>query len=290
MKLIEDYFAYLRTERGLADNSISSYRQDLKLLLDWMEDTELELVSLSRSDLSEFVMCLSYDGRKASSVNRVISGVKGFFKFLLFEGHVKRDPTEFVERPQYQEYIPRFLNKEEIEELLMAPDCDSADGLRDRALMEFMYATGIRVSELVSINALDIDFLTRVVKVTGKAGKQRFVPFGVNAAEVLQLYLLRDVAVRGEFNSPVFTESDRRMTRQDVFRVIKTHSKCVGLEDVSPHTLRHTFATHLLQSGRADIRFVQQMLGHEKISTTQIYTHVTSDQLKSNYQKFHPRA
>ena len=288
--LIREYLSYCRVEKGLAANSIASYESDLDKLRVWVDKNGLDLLTLSRQDLREWLIDLGAEKLSENSKRRLISAVRGFHKFLMFDGHVTKNPAEDLVAPQKGVYLPRFLNRAEIEMLLAAPDTSTENGLRDRAILELMYASGLRVSEVVTLKIHDIDIDAGILTCTGKGSKTRRVPVGSSAIEWIKSYL----AVRRKFENievdKMFVNSNgRSITRQSIYISITEYAVKCGLSGVSPHTLRHSFATHLVQNN-ADIRSVQQMLGHADISTTQIYTHITSTQLKKNYDRFHPRA
>ncbi|MGB7201110.1 MAG: site-specific tyrosine recombinase XerD [Pyrinomonadaceae bacterium] len=288
--LVREYLNYCRVEKGLATNSIVSYEHDLSRLSDWATRTKLDLLTLTRQDLREWLIDLGAEKLSENSKRRIISSVRGFYKFLMFDGHVKKNPADDLASPQKGLYLPRFLNNTEIDMLLAAPDVSSESGLRDRAILELMYACGLRVSELVGLKLTNIDIDAGILTTTGKGNKTRRVPVGSSAIEWVKSYLaLRRKHENIEIDNLFVTTNGHVMTRQAIHAFIKEYGKNCGLEGVSPHTLRHSFATHLVQNN-ADIRSVQQMLGHADISTTQIYTHITSAQLKKNYERFHPRA
>ena len=287
---IREYLNYCRVEKGLAANSIVSYEHDLTRLSDWAAKNKLDLPSLSRQDLREWLIDLGAVKLSENSKRRIISSVRGFYKFLMFDGHVKKNPADDLASPQKGVYLPRFLNQTEIETLLETPDVSTETGLRDRAILELMYACGLRVSELLGLKLSNIDMDAGILTTTGKGSKTRRVPVGSSAVEWVKSYLaLRRKQENIEIDNLFITTNGQVMTRQAIHAFIKEYGKNCGLEGVSPHTLRHSFATHLVQNN-ADIRSVQQMLGHADISTTQIYTHITSTQLKKNYERFHPRA
>lgn len=288
--LIREYLSYLRVEKGLAPNSIEAYERDLARLTDWASKNGFELLALRREDLREWLIDLSSAGLAASSKRRLISSVRGFYKFLMIDGHIAASPAEEIAAPQKGFYLPKFLNQSEIETLLAQPDVSNETGLRDRAILELMYSSGLRVSEAVSLQIRDVDLDTGILTCIGKGGKTRRVPIGTSAVEWLKSYLAvrrkkENIDIRNLFVSP----SGKPLNRQLIHSFIKAYANGCGFEDVSPHTLRHSFATHLVQN-RADIRSVQQMLGHADISTTQIYTHITDAHLKESYEKFHPRS
>ena len=288
--LIREYLSYCRVEKGLAANSIESYGTDLERLGSWAERNDLDLLNLTRQDLREWLIDLGAEKLSENSKRRLISAVRGFYKFLMFDGHVTKNPAEDLQAPQKGVYLPRFLNRTEIESLLAAPDTSTETGLRDRAILELMYASGLRVSEVVNLKINNVDIDSGIVTTTGKGSKTRRVPVGASAVEWLKSYLIlrrkrENIGIENMF----VTTNGSPLNRQSIYTSIKEYAGICGFEGVSPHTLRHSFATHLVQNN-ADIRSVQQMLGHADISTTQIYTHITNVQLKKNYERFHPRA
>ena len=288
--LIKEYLSYCRVEKGLAANSIESYATDLERLSSWAEKNRLELISLSRQDLREWLIDLGAEKLSENSKRRLISAVRGFYKFLMFDGHIKTNPAEDLVSPQKGVYLPRFLNRAEIDILLAVPDTSTEIGLRDRAILELMYASGLRVSEAAEVKINDVDLDSGIITTTGKGSKTRRVPVGASAVEWLKSYLvLRRKKDNIEIDRMFVSTAGRPIDRQTIYISITEYAANCGLQGVSPHTLRHSFATHLVQNN-ADIRSVQQMLGHADISTTQIYTHITSTQLKKNYERFHPRA
>jgi integrase/recombinase XerD len=288
--LIREYLTYCRVEKGLAVNSIDSYGTDLGRLSGWAEKQDLDLLTLTRQDLREWLIALGTEKLSENSKRRLISAVRGFYKFLMFDGHVTKNPAEDLVAPQKGVYLPRFLNQTEIEMLLAAPDTSTETGLRDRAILELMYASGLRVSEAVDLKINDVDIDSGIVTTTGKGNKTRRVPVGASAIEWLKSYLSARRKIENiEIDNMFVTPSGSQINRQMIHAFIVEYADECGLDGVSPHTLRHSFATHLVQNN-ADIRSVQQMLGHADISTTQIYTHITSVQMKKNYDRFHPRA
>lgn len=288
--LIREYISFVRVEKGLSANSMESYSRDLRKLEVWAEKNRLDIAGLSRQDLREFLIDLAGKDLSVTTKRRLVSSLRGFYKFLMIEGHVSENPAELLDVPQKGSYLPRFLSKDEMEQLLAAPNVSTETGLRDRALIELMYSSGLRVSEAVNIGSGDIDLDAGILTTTGKGSKTRRVPIGRSALEWLGKYLavrMKKDAIDAPnlFVSP----AGKPLTRQAIHTLISAHAVSCGLEDVSPHTLRHTFATHLVQN-RADIRSVQEMLGHADITTTQIYTHMTDEHLRKAYEQFHPRS
>lgn len=288
--LVIEYLNYLRVERGLAKNSLAAYKSDLQQLGAWVEANNLELLSLTRADLRKWQASLLQKKISPTSVGRMVAAVRGFYKFLMLDGHLKKSPAEDLSAPQKAFYLPRFLTESEIETLFAIPNVEIEIGLRDRALLEVLYASGLRVSEAVNLKISDLDLDAGVLNAHGKGSKERRVPLGRSAVD----WLLKYLAVRGRAdnlkNQILFVSKlGKPLTRGDAYNLVKICAEKANLENVSPHTLRHSFATHLLQRG-ADSRSVQAMLGHADISTTQIYTHITDNHLKATYEQHHPRA
>ena len=289
--LVREYVLYLQVEKGLAANSVESYRRDLARMKAWAEALGREPQALDKSDMTQFVMSLSREGLAARSVARTLSAARGFFRYLLLDGHVRVDPTAEVASPQGEQKLPRFLSQEEVERLLEAPDTSNPEGVRDRAMIEVLYATGLRVSELVGLTKSSVDLDTGVLFCMGKGSKQRRVPVGRSAVEWLQRYAAARRALLAGRESPRLFVGylGRLITRQVFYKTITAHAERAGVDGVTPHVLRHSFATHLLEHG-ADTRSVQAMLGHADLATTQIYTHVTGERLRTVYERHHPRA
>jgi integrase/recombinase XerD len=287
--LVKEFLAYIQVEKGLARHTLESYGRDLKRLQQWSAKSGKPVQDLTRPDLRKWIAQLSREGLAPSSIARAVSATRGFFRFLMLDGHLKRHPTEDLDTPQKFVYLPKFLTEDEINRLFAAPDTSTAEGIRDRTMFELMYAAGLRVSEVVSLKEADIELHAGLVKCHGKGSKERLVPIGKSAIHWLQQYAAVKASY-GHATSPfLFLQSGRSLSRQFVWSAIKLHAKKAGLRDVSPHTLRHSFATHLMQHG-ADSRSVQALLGHSDISTTQIYTHITNRHLRTAYDRYHPRA
>jgi len=287
--LIKEFLSYVQVEKGLSHNTLQSYARDLGRLDQWARKSATPVQNLSRQDLRHWIADLSREGLAPSSVARAVSATRGFFRFLMLDGHIKRHPTEDLDTPQRFAYLPVFLTEEEIDKLFAAPDISTEEGIRDRALLEVMYGAGLRVSELVTLKQTDVDIHTGLIVCHGKGSKERRVPIGKSAIHWLQQYLAVKAGY-GKASSPImFVNRGKPLTRQFAWAMIKRHAAKAGVKDISPHTLRHSFATHLLQNG-ADSRSVQALLGHSDISTTQIYTHITDRHLRTSYDKHHPRA
>ena len=279
-------------ERGLSENTLASYGYDLQQVAVFLEKRSRNLYSARRDDLLAFLAVLVEEGRSPRSLSRYLSGLRQFYQWALREGRIRNDPSALIESPKLGRGLPKALGEEQVEALLDAPDTDKPLGLRDRTMLELMYATGLRVSELVGLELDQINRNQGVVRVTGKGGKERLVPLGEEAADWLQRYLEagRPELLKGADCPNVFVTARRAgMTRQAFWYAIRKYAVQAGItQDVSPHMLRHSFATHLLNHG-ADLRVVQLLLGHSDLSTTQIYTHIAREGLKRLHSKHHPR-
>lgn len=292
---VDAYLTHLTVERRLAANSVASYARDLRLLAAFTARRGRRLEAVSRSDLEGFVRGLMADGRSPRSVARAVACCRGFYRFLALEGRVKTSPADDLRPPRAWKALPRYLSTEEIDRLLAQPDVGAPRGLRDRALLELLYATGMRVSELVGLRPGDIDLDASYLTCTGKGDRQRIVPIGDEAARWVRRYL-RDGrgALLGRRRSGRLFVNARGggpgLTRVGFWKILKGYARQAGLKtSISPHVLRHSFATHLLERG-ADLRAIQMMLGHADLSTTQIYTHVLERRMRAIYDRFHPRA
>ncbi|HJQ26619.1 MAG TPA: site-specific tyrosine recombinase XerD [Blastocatellia bacterium] len=285
------FFNYLRVERGLSANTLLAYRSDLEKLAAFAAACGKELISLERDDLMRFMQHLHEQGLEAKSVARALVTVRSFFKYLVLDGLLKRDPSVNLESPKSWQSLPKFLIAEEVERLLEAPDASTETGLRDKAMLEVLYATGLRVSELVGLKLNDLNLDMGFLTTLGKGSKERTVPLGQSAIGWLRRYLgVRSRWLGGKSSPLLFlNKSGSPVSRQAFWKLIVEYGNRAKIGHITPHLLRHSFATHLLENG-ADLRSVQLMLGHSDISTTQIYTHITNERLKLIYKKFHPRA
>ena len=284
---------HLRVERGLAANTLAAYERDLAALAAFAEKRKVPLVELSHKQLADFVGSLRDRGLSARSQARHVFSIRGFYAFALREGLAAADPTENVRPPRAFRGLPRYLTPPQVDALLAAPGVESAVGLRDRAILEVLYATGLRASELTSLTLEGLDLELGVVRVLGKGSKERLVPLGREAQRWTRRYLdeTRPHFAR-DASPPVVFLSQRggRLSAMGLWGIVRRHAVTAGVERVlTPHVLRHSFATHLLERG-ADLRALQAMLGHADISTTQIYTHVSRERLRQIYDKLHPRA
>ncbi|HBV75076.1 MAG TPA: site-specific tyrosine recombinase XerD [Vibrio sp.] len=294
LALVERFLDAIWMERGLSENTLQSYRHDLDKLVSWIHDNKLELISILTSDLQAYQAWLYDKGFKQTSRARMLSAIRRFFQYLNREKIRNDDPSALLIAPKLPKRLPKDLSEEQIEALLDAPIVEDPLELRDKAMLELLYATGLRVTELVSLTMENMSLRQGVVRVTGKGGKERLVPMGENAIEWIETFIEQGrPALLGEKSSDVVFPSKRaqQMTRQTFWHRIKFYAVHAGIDShaLSPHVLRHAFATHLLNHG-ADLRVVQMLLGHSDLSTTQIYTHVATERLKQIHQQHHPRA
>jgi len=293
--VVDAYLTHLTVERRLAANSVESYARDLGLLAEFAAGRSRPIASLTRTDLEGFVRDLMSEGRSPRSVARAIACYRGFYRFLVVDGRAKASPAGDLRPPRAWKTLPRYLAVEEVDRLLAQPEVTTPRGLRDRALIELLYATGMRVSELIGLRPADVNLDASYLTCTGKGGKQRIVPVGDEATAWVRRYL-RDGRgpLLGKRKSPRLFVNARRggsgLTRVGFWKILKGYARQAGLKtSISPHVLRHSFATHLLERG-ADLRAIQMMLGHADLSTTQIYTHVLEQRMQTIYDQFHPRA
>ena len=295
-----DYLAlfeqYLLVELGLADNTRAAYLRDLRLLQKALGIKESEeLLSVSRRQLLAYLTQLKQAGRSATTIARKLASIKAFYRFLTAERYLRRDPAEVLEAAQRGLHLPKFLSVQEVDKLLEQPNLGTLDGYRDKTMLETLYATGMRVSELVSVPVNNVDLKMEYLVVMGKGSKERMLPLGRTALKYLERYLnvVRPQLLHGKPDSAkelFVTSWGGPMTRQRVNELIEAYAKGAGItKRVTPHMLRHSFATHLLNNG-TDLRVVQELLGHADISTTQIYTHLDMERLREVYDKTHPRA
>ena len=286
--LIESFLDSLYIEKGLSQNTVQSYKNDISSFAAWVEKyPNITLAKTTKSNINQYIAHLFKSGLKSSSVNRKISTIKSFFIFLLKKKHILLSPVEDIDMVRQEKYLPVSMSEKEVELLLKSPSLDSFIGRRDRAMIEMLYATGMRISELINLKITDVDCNRLVAKVMGKGSKERLIPYGEIAADHLNMYL-QD---RKDINSNEIFLSNRgkKITRGAFWNRIKLYLRKENLkESISPHTLRHAFATHLLNRG-ADLRSVQILLGHSDLSTTQIYTHIAKKRLGEILKKHHPR-
>jgi integrase/recombinase XerD len=292
---VDAYLTHLTVERRLAANSVESYARDLNLLATFAAGRGSSMDGLGRPDLEAFVRDLMSEGRSPRSVARAIACYRGFYRFLVIEGRLPSSPADDLRPPRAWKVLPRYLSVEDVDRLLAQPDTTSPRGLRDRALIELLYATGMRVSELVGLRPADVNLDACYLTCTGKGSKQRIVPIGDEAATWVGRYAreARALLLRRRSSPRLFVNARGGgvgLTRIGFWKILKGYARLAGLSNtLSPHMLRHSFATHLLERG-ADLRAIQMMLGHADLSTTQIYTHVLEQRMRTVYDRFHPRA
>ena len=292
--LIDSFLDALWSERGLSQNTLSAYGRDLKAWADWLEtQKQLSLLEVDASIVQQYLAYRGKKGAKSSSMARVLSSLRRFYRYQLRQGAVSEDPSALIDAPRIGRLLPGSLSETQVDDLLEAPNVEKSLGLRDRAMLELLYAAGLRVSELVSLELSQINLQIGLVRIIGKGNKERMVPLGDVAVDWVTQYLnvARPELMRGNgvSNDIFVTRRGSGMTRQGFWYLIKRYAKQAGIQQaLSPHTLRHAFATHLLNHG-ADLRVLQMLLGHSDLSTTQIYTHIAQARLQEVHQKHHPR-
>jgi integrase/recombinase XerC len=302
-KLIEQFLEHLRYERNVSSHTLRNYASDLEQFLDFLAPSKNgrrtlpEITAIDHLTIREWLASLHAAHKKKASVARKLAALRTFFQFLVREGMLEMNPAKLVSTPRLEKKLPKHLSIDEAIRFIESPDPETDLGKRDRAMLELMYATGVRVAELTTLNLTDVDFGNQLVRVTGKRRKQRIVPFGEPAGAAIREYL----GVRDKFllNAPISKRDEEalflnyqgtRITTRSVGRMVDKYIRlCAGMHNISPHALRHSFATHLLDSG-ADLRDIQELLGHARLSTTQVYTHVSMEKLVEVYDKAHPKA
>lgn len=293
---IEDFRAFLKIEKSLADNSIQSYISDIEKLINFLELHDIEL-TFSQNDISilkKFVEDLNKMGLGARSQARIISGIRAFYKYLLLTDQMDNDPSKLLEMPNLGSKLPVFLSVEEVDKIEQAIDLSKPEGHRNKTIIETLYSCGLRVSELINLKLTDLYFDLDFIKILGKGNKERLVPISEKAKEEIELYIQsyrNHLFIHKEFENYLFlNRRGKKLTRVMIFHIVKELAELAEIKkNVSPHTFRHSFATHLVDGG-ADLRAVQEMLGHESIITTEIYTHLSNDYLKQTIMDFHPRS
>ena len=290
---VHDYLDYARVEKGLAANSISNYQRDLTHFCQFLGSRGKSLADADRDDIRAFLAGLYGRGLSARSVARHLISLRSFFRFLAKEGRIRSDPTAQVEAPKLERTLPRYLSADEVDALLQQPDLSTPPGLRDKAMLELLYATGMRVSELVHLRWSDFDSALGIVRCLGKGNKERLIPVGKSALRAVEAYLLGGRSALCKSGQEPFLFLNHQggpLSRVGLWKILARYGRRAGFSiPLAPHMVRHSFATHLLERG-ADLRSIQLMLGHSDISTTQIYTHVLKQRLKQVYQTHHPRA
>ena len=291
-KPLKDFLDYIEIEKGLSRNTIRAYGRDLIRFLSYLRKRGLTPLEATQKEISLFLTSLRKKGLSSRSTARSLSSIRALYRFFALEKMVEKDPTGNIESPKTWFNLPKFLEPEEVEKLLAAPDVSKPAGVRDRAMLETLYASGLRVSELLSLEVSDVNFESGFLTCKGQGSKQRITPLGTSAMEWLATYLGEARALlkkRRETDSLFLNHHGKRLSRQGFWKILRAHGRRAGIKNISPHLIRHSFATHLLEQG-ADLRSVQMMLGHADISTTQIYTHVNRERLHRTYRRLHPRA
>ena len=291
---IKDFKSYLQIERSLSDNSVEAYCRDIRKLASYAISLEINELKITRKNISDFLVQLKNDNISARSQARIVSGIKAFYQYLIMEDYIRYNPTELIETPKVGLKLPDTLSLIEIDKLIAAIDLSKSQGERNRAIIETLYSCGLRVSELINLRLSNVHFKESYLKVIGKGDKERLAPIGGRATQYLKIYINKvrnhQVIKKGHENFVFLNNRGSKLTRVMIFLIIQKLKKTTGLKKkISPHTFRHSFATHLIEGG-ADLRAVQEMLGHESITTTEIYTHLDKDYLRSNIIQFHPRS
>ena len=291
---IKEFKYYLKVERSLADNSVSAYIRDIRKLADFCSKTKVNELNISLDEIREFIADLNSKNISARSQARIISGIKAFFKYLIIEDYITNDPTMLIENPKIGLKLPVVLSVDEIELIISSIDLSNKQGERNRAILETLYSCGLRVTELINLKISNINFKEGYIKVIGKGDKERLTPIGSNALKYITIYVnevrIHQKISKNQEDFVFLNNRGSKLSRVMIFTLIKRIVDKVGIKKkISPHTFRHSFATHLIEGG-ADLRAVQEMLGHESITTTEIYTHLDRDYLRSNIMQFHPRS
>jgi integrase/recombinase XerD len=292
-KLLEEFLNYLSVERGLSKNTIVSYKADLVSFITYLESKGPDKIeAVKRDDITKYLLHLKDKGLSSNSISRALVSIKMFYKFLAQERFIKDNVAGILESPKLIRPLPNVMNMPEVEKLLQAPDIRNWMGIRDKAILELMYATGMRVSEIVDLPTSTLNLDVGFLKCKGKGDKERIVPIGSQAKNAINKYMqkVRPTLLKSRTDNHLFlSRLGKRVSRQSFWKMIKKYAKQARIKkDITPHTLRHSFATHLLERG-ADLRVVQEMLGHADIATTQFYTHINKERLKSIHKQFHPR-
>ena len=289
--LTKEYRAYLKLEKGLSPNSVEAYMMDYQRLQEYCDAHQIDVVHATFDDLKAFVFDTFKTIRTVSTQARLVAGIHSFYRFLLYHKYIEQDPSELIETPKKEQHLPEVLSLEEIDKMIAQIDLSKNESHRNRAIIEMLYGSGLRVSELVNLRLSDIYLQEGYMRITGKGSKQRLVPISAEATKWFQHWLIdrNTLNIKQEASDIAFLNRyGRQLTRAMIFTIIKQLATVAGItKNISPHTLRHSFATHLLQNG-ADLRVIQQLLGHESISTTEIYTHVDIHDLREAILKFHP--
>lgn len=291
---IDDYINFIRVEKSLSGNSVSAYTHDVEMLMEFGDSIGVEPENITMHHIQEFLNHVDEIGLNKRTQARILSGIRGFYKYMMIEEVIDQDPTELIEGPKIGRKLPEVLSTSEIDAIEASFDLSKPEGQRNKSMVETLYSCGLRVSELINIKLTDLFFDQGFIRVIGKGNKERLVPIGDKAIKEINFYLNQRNSVshkidRGSENIIFLNRRGKKLTREMVFTIIKKHAALAGIKKIiSPHTLRHSFATHLVEGG-ADLRAVQEMLGHESIQTTEIYTHLDKEFLRDTILRFHPR-
>lgn len=290
--LVESFLDFLQKDKKLSENTLQSYNRDIKLYYNYLDSHNMDAIKTSQSDLSEYLDSLKKNGKAVSTVSRNLASLRSFYQYLCRTKVISEDPTVNLESPKIERKLPKVLTSEQVELLLEQPKCVDLKGYRDKAMLELVYATGIRVTELISLNLSDINLESGYIKCAGKT-KERIIPIGTLAVNALKEYInkSRSILLKDENDQALFVNvNGHRLTRQGFWKIIKQYKAQANIDvDITPHTLRHSFAVHLLENG-AELRAIQEMLGHSDISSTQVYAQIGQNRIKDVYMKTHPRA
>ena len=290
--LMCEFVEYLEKDKKVAKNTLQSYTRDIKQFSDYIESKKIDVSSVSKADVSDYVSYMQIEGKAASSVSRSLASVRALYGYLLLKGNVSEDPTYKLKTPKSEKKLPQILTTDEVDTLLRCPDKTSSKGVRDKAMLELLYATGIKVSELIALNLSDVDLDVGFLKCMSESDL-RIIPLGKTAIKALKDYITSSrtlMIALPEENALFVNCNGSRMTRQGFWKLIKSYASLAGInKDITPHTLRHSFAAHLLENG-ADLASIQEMLGHKDIVSTQVYTKLMKNHIREVYNKAHPRA
>ncbi len=290
--LVENFLDFLQNDKKLSDNTLQSYNRDIKLYGNYLDANHLNAVDCNEDSIKEYFGSLKADGKAASTISRNLASLRSFYQYLYKTKVVAEDPTTHIESPKIQRKPPKILSTDQVELLLSQPKCVDLKGYRDKAMLELVYATGIRVTELISLNVEDIDLANHSIKCSNR-GKERVIPIGSLASDALNEYMTkaRNTMLKDDADPALFVNvNGKRLTRQGFWKIIKQYKNQADIDvDITPHTLRHSFAMHLLENG-AELRAIQEMLGHSDISSTQVYAQMEQDRIKKMYMQSHPRA
>ena len=291
-KYVENFLNFLENDKKLSDNTLQSYNRDIKLYCNYLEDNHMDMIKTDEEDIKTYLDSLKTNGKAVSTISRNLASLRSFYQYLHKTKVVKDDPTLNLESPKIERKPPKILTSDQVELLLEQPKCVDLKGYRDKAMLELVYATGIRVTELISLNIDDVDLENKTIRCVGKS-KERTIPIGSLAINALKEYLdkSRNVLLKDENDPALFINiNGQRLTRQGFWKIIKQYKAQANIDvDITPHTLRHSFAVHLLENG-AELRAIQEMLGHSDISSTQVYAQMGQNRIKDVYSKTHPRA